>query len=80
MGLLAWIVIGLIAGTIGRVIVRPGRSLGCLGTVAVGLAGSVVGGTLANVVTGDGVALAASGVIGSALGAILILALTRLQD
>ena len=76
----AWIAIGFIAGLIARIIVRPGRRLGCLGTIAVGLAGSLVGGTLANVVTGDGLDLAASGVIGSILGAVFILALVRLSN
>lgn len=80
MGVLAWIAVGFIAGLIGRVLVRPNRRLGCLGTIAVGLVGSLVGGTLGNVVAGDGLDLAATGIIGSALGAALILALTRLQD
>ncbi len=80
MGLFAWVAVGLIAGLIARAVVRPGRSLGCLGTIAVGLAGSLVGGTLANVITGDGLDLAASGIIGSILGTILILALARLRN
>ncbi len=78
MGLLAWIAVGLVAGVLARVVVRPGHHLGCLGTIAVGLVGSLVGGTLANVLSGDGLDVAASGIIGSALGAILILALARL--
>jgi uncharacterized membrane protein YeaQ/YmgE (transglycosylase-associated protein family) len=48
--------------------------------MAVGLAGSLVGGTLANVLAGDGFDLAASGIIGSILGAVLILALARLRN
>lgn len=71
---------GLVAGLIARVVVRPGRNLGCLGTIAVGLAGSLVGGTVANMLTGDGMDIAPSGLVGSALGAILILSLTRLQN
>lgn len=79
MGLFAWIAVGFIAGLIARIVVRPGHRLGCLGTVAVGLAGSLVGGTLANVVAGDGLDLAVSGILGSVLGAVLILALARLR-
>ncbi len=79
MGLLAWIGVGFVAGLLARVVVRPGHRLGCLGTIAVGLVGSLVGGTLANVVSGDGLDVAASGIVGSALGAILILALARVQ-
>lgn len=79
MGLFAWIAVGFIAGLIGRAVVRPGHHLGCLGTIAVGLAGSLVGGTIGNVLSGDGLDIAASGIIGSILGAVLILALARLQ-
>ena len=79
MGLLAWIGVGFVAGLLARVVVRPGHHLGCLGTIAVGLVGSVVGGTLANLLAGDGLDVAASGIVGSALGAIPILALARLQ-
>ena len=79
MGVFAWIAIGFIAGLAARVIVRPDRRLGCLGTIAVGLAGSLVGGTLTNVVAGDGLDVAASGVIGSIVGTIFILALARLR-
>lgn len=78
MGIFAWIAIGLIAGLLARIVVRPGKSLGCLGTIAVGLAGSVVGGTLANALAGEGTDIAAAGLGGSILGAILILALARL--
>ncbi len=80
MGVLAWIAVGFIAGVVARIVVRPGRPLGCLGTIAVGLAGSLVGGTVANVLAGDGFDIAASGIIGSIFGAVLILALARLRN
>jgi len=80
MGLLAWIAVGLIAGVIARIAVRPGHHLGCLGTIAVGLVGSLVGGTLSNVLTGDGLDVAPSGIVGSIIGAVLILALARLRN
>ena len=80
MGVLVWILIGLFAGVLARMIVRPGRRLGCIGTTAIGLAGSLVGGTVANVVAGDGLDLAASGIVGSTLGTILILGLARVRN
>ena len=80
MGFFAWIAVGFIAGLVARIVVRPDRRLGCLGTIAVGLAGSLIGGTLANVVSGDGFDLAASGIIGSIVGTIFILALARLRN
>jgi len=46
MGFLAWILLGLFAGTIARALVRaePG---GCVGTTAVGILGALLGGWLA---------------------------------
>ena len=46
MGFLAWILLGLFAGTIARALVcaEPG---GCIGTTAVGILGALLGGWLA---------------------------------
>ena len=48
MGFLAWIILGLFAGTIARALVpgEPGPS-GCIGTTAVGILGALLGGWLA---------------------------------
>ena len=44
MGILAWIVLGLIAGMIAKLIM-PGRQRGgCLMTILLGIAGALVGG------------------------------------
>ena len=80
MGLLAWIVVGLVAGLVARAVVPTSRNLGCLGTVVLGIIGSLVGGTLASVARDDGFALARSGWIGSILGAIVVLAIVRFAD
>jgi uncharacterized membrane protein YeaQ/YmgE (transglycosylase-associated protein family) len=49
MGIIAWIFLGLFAGTIARALV-PGRTEpgGCIGTTAVGIFGALVGGFLAS--------------------------------
>jgi uncharacterized membrane protein YeaQ/YmgE (transglycosylase-associated protein family) len=48
MGIIAWIVLGLLAGTLARAIV-PGRTrLGCLTTTAVGILGALIGGAIAS--------------------------------
>ena len=49
MGIVAWILLGLLAGTIARVLV-PGRTgpSGCIGTTAVGILGAVIGGFIAS--------------------------------
>ena len=48
MGILGWIVLGLLAGTIARAII-PGRTEpgGCIGTTAIGVLGALLGGWLA---------------------------------
>jgi uncharacterized membrane protein YeaQ/YmgE (transglycosylase-associated protein family) len=52
MGWLSWIVFGLLAGAVAR-IVTPGRhKIGCLPTLAVGLVGALIGGFIGQVVLG----------------------------
>jgi uncharacterized membrane protein YeaQ/YmgE (transglycosylase-associated protein family) len=49
MGIIAWIALGLLAGTIARAIIQgraePG---GCIGTTAVGILGALLGGFIAS--------------------------------
>ena len=49
MGIIAWILLGLLAGTIARALV-PGRTElgGCVGTTAVGILGALIGGLIAS--------------------------------
>ena len=49
MGIIAWIILGLLAGTIARAVI-PGRTEpgGCIGTTAVGVVGALLGGFIAN--------------------------------
>lgn len=52
MGIISWLLFGLLAGVVARV-VTPGRqSIGCLPTLAVGLVGALLGGLIGNVVLG----------------------------
>jgi len=48
MGILGWILLGLLAGTIARAII-PGKTEpgGCIGTTAIGIVGALLGGFLA---------------------------------
>lgn len=83
MGLLSWIIFGLIAGAIARLLVpsgRGGRDLGCIGTVFLGVVGSLIGGTVASLIDGEGIDFAASGFIGSVLGACGLLVLVRVLN
>ena len=78
MGLLWWLFTGLIVGAIARVFVSSPRHLGCVGTSVLGILGSLVGGTLFNVLTGHGIEPRFVGFVGSLLGAIILLVLARL--
>lgn len=75
--LLAWLVVGLLAGAIaGRLV--AGRGFGCLADIAVGVVGAFVGGFLVSIFVHGG----AYGFLGTTLvailGATVFLALLRL--
>ena len=73
MGILAWVILGLLAGAIARAIYPGHQGLGILGTMVLGIIGAVVGGFIANAVIGVGAGLSIPGVIVSVLGAIITL-------
>ena len=52
MGILSWILFGLLAGAVARLVVPGRHKLGCLTTLAVGVAGAFVGGVIGNVILG----------------------------
>jgi uncharacterized membrane protein YeaQ/YmgE (transglycosylase-associated protein family) len=52
MGIVSWLLFGLLAGFVARA-VTPGRHrIGCFPTVAVGLVGALLGGLIGDVVLG----------------------------
>ena len=55
MNVLSWILFGLVAGAIARLAVSGTGGLGCLGTLAVGIAGALLGGFVGEVVFGEDV-------------------------
>ena len=74
MGILAWIVLGLLAGAIARAIYPGRQSLGILGTMVLGIIGAVVGGFVANLFgAGAAASLSIPGGIVAVLGAIITL-------
>ncbi|HLZ47092.1 MAG TPA: GlsB/YeaQ/YmgE family stress response membrane protein [Candidatus Limnocylindria bacterium] len=73
MGIIGWIVIGLIAGAIARWLMPGPDPMGWLGTIVLGIVGSLVGGTLLNLLFGGGLELGAAGIVGSILGALIVL-------
>ena len=77
MGILGWIVFGLVVGAIAKLLM-PGKDPGgIIVTILLGIAGSVLGGFLWNMVShndGDNTA----GLIGSIIGALILLAIYRM--
>jgi uncharacterized membrane protein YeaQ/YmgE (transglycosylase-associated protein family) len=71
--LLAWIVIALVAGFIADYLVGRQRKYERWELFVVGMIGSFVGGLLFSFINGDGFELRPSGLIGSIIGAIVVL-------
>ncbi|MPQ98327.1 GlsB/YeaQ/YmgE family stress response membrane protein [Modestobacter sp. I12A-02628] len=67
------IVIGAIAGFIARAVIPGKQDLGIVLTIALGIIGSFVGNLLGSLIQGNGFELGTSGIIGSILGAIVVL-------
>ncbi|HEY9609299.1 GlsB/YeaQ/YmgE family stress response membrane protein [Allocoleopsis sp.] len=76
MNLLAWIVLGLLAGALAKAIYPGHQGGGILGTLLLGIVGAFLGGTLALLLTTGSLSLAAPtlsipGVALAVLGAII---------
>ena len=55
MGILGWIVVGLVAGALAKPVAGRGWDLGCFGTTIVGILGGLVGGFLFNLAGDEGI-------------------------
>ena len=74
--ILALIVIGLIAGFVARAVVPGDDSMSIGATIVLGIVGSFVGGFLADLLfrsDGEDAGLGPAGIIGSIIGAIIVL-------
>ena len=78
VGILGWIIIGLLAGAIAGFFV-PGRErYGCLGTMLIGIAGGLIGGFLwVNVLNQDEATGWLGALVIATIGAILVLFILR---
>jgi uncharacterized membrane protein YeaQ/YmgE (transglycosylase-associated protein family) len=74
--IIAIILLGMIAGALARWVVGAvtNAEFSISEAFIAGLAGSFVGGLLLSLLAGDGLQIAASGILGSTLGAVVILA------
>jgi uncharacterized membrane protein YeaQ/YmgE (transglycosylase-associated protein family) len=80
MGIITMIVVGLIAGLIARAIMPGADPMGWIATIILGIVGSFVGGFLATTLLGRGTdsALEPAGIVGSVIGALIVLAIYRM--
>jgi uncharacterized membrane protein YeaQ/YmgE (transglycosylase-associated protein family) len=74
MGIISWIIFGLIVGLLARAVLPGRQSMSLPMTMLLGVAGSLLGGFIANALTGRPVgSLEGAGIIGSILGAIALM-------
>jgi uncharacterized membrane protein YeaQ/YmgE (transglycosylase-associated protein family) len=79
MGILAWIVVGLIAGWLASQVMRGG-GYGLIGDIIVGIVGAVIGGFLASTLfhMGDAVSgINVTTIIVAFIGAVILIAILR---
>lgn len=73
-----WLIIGLVAGALARLIM-PGRDpMGILATIILGIVGSLIGGFVSSLIWRTDRGFHAGGLILSLLGAILVLWIWRM--
>ena len=78
MGFLWWLIIGLIAGGLARLLIPGKQPMGVLMTMILGLVGSLVGGLISTVIFGYSAAdpgFHAGGLFMSIIGAVVVLGL-----
>ena len=75
MNVLYWIIVGLIAGVIARLVVPGRHPLGLVGTMLLGLIGALVGGFIGGLIRPGHTRFEPAGLLGAILGAILVLLL-----
>jgi len=81
MGIIGWLVVGLIAGFVARGLVRGPDPMGLMGTLVLGGVGSLVGGFLGNLIFNFDFDIEPAGMIGSVIGAVVaLLAYRRYQQ
>jgi uncharacterized membrane protein YeaQ/YmgE (transglycosylase-associated protein family) len=77
MGIIAWIIVGLIAGALGKLIM-PGRDPGgIIVTILLGIAGALVGGFIIQGLLGIGGGGFIWSIIVATIGAVILLAIYR---
>jgi uncharacterized membrane protein YeaQ/YmgE (transglycosylase-associated protein family) len=79
MGILSWIVVGLIAGLLAKLVLPGDDPGGLIVTTLIGIAGAFIGGFVVGVLGGAGVTgLNIWSILVATLGAVILLAIYRL--
>jgi len=79
MGILAWIVVGLIAGALAKLIMPGDDPGGIIVTILIGIVGAFIGGFVVQLLGGAGLTgFSIWSIIVATLGAIILLAVYRL--
>jgi uncharacterized membrane protein YeaQ/YmgE (transglycosylase-associated protein family) len=77
MDIVVWLIVGIIAGALARLLVPGEDPMGLLGTMLLGLAGSVLGGLVGDALIAGDQNFSPAGLIGSILGAVVVLLIYR---
>jgi uncharacterized membrane protein YeaQ/YmgE (transglycosylase-associated protein family) len=79
MGLLLFIVFGLVVGFLARAILPGRQSMGIIMTAILGMVGSLLGGFVGSMISDNDVTrIHSAGLIGSVIGALIVLALASM--
>jgi uncharacterized membrane protein YeaQ/YmgE (transglycosylase-associated protein family) len=73
VGIIAFIIIGIIAGYLGRLLMPGEQKMSFVGTAVLGMVGSLVGGLLGSLIFEGDLDLSAAGFIGSIIGVLIVL-------
>ncbi len=77
LSILGFLLLGLVAGLIGRFLVPGPDPMGLVATTLLGMTGSLLGGLVYNLATGSPDVFAPAGLLGSVVGSILLVLVTR---
>jgi uncharacterized membrane protein YeaQ/YmgE (transglycosylase-associated protein family) len=79
MGLLLFVLFGLVVGFLARAILPGRQSMGLIMTAVLGMVGSLLGGFIGSMLAGDTInRVHSAGLIGSVIGSLIVLALVTM--
>jgi uncharacterized membrane protein YeaQ/YmgE (transglycosylase-associated protein family) len=79
MGLLLFVIFGLVVGFLARAILPGRQSMGMIMTAVLGMVGSLLGGFIGSMISDNDVTrIHSAGLIGSIIGALVVLALVSM--